>query len=153
MDVVRPPPAATMRGPQVVDQLGGSIEPIHSGLAFLAQASARHVLVEHGEMEIDEAISGLVPAFEDLVGPLCWPDGCCERRRQAEADDARRERERRQIRPPTPACTVEAILYCVRERGPAALREPANLARLRDCDKAALAEIDRRLRLREAAHA
>lgn len=45
---------------------------------------------------------------------------------------------------PTPRTTIEAIMYCVRERGPAALKEPANVARLNRCDKAALAEIDRR---------
>jgi hypothetical protein len=46
---------------------------------------------------------------------------------------------------PTPQTTIEAILYCVRERGPTALREPANIERLRRCDRAARAEIDRRM--------
>lgn len=46
---------------------------------------------------------------------------------------------------PTPQTTVEAILYCVRERGLAALNEPANQERLSRCDAAALAEIDRRM--------
>jgi hypothetical protein len=57
---------------------------------------------------------------------------------------------------PTPQVTVEAILYCVRERGLAALKEPANLERLARCDAAAKAQIDKRIRklmqAREAAH-
>jgi hypothetical protein len=57
---------------------------------------------------------------------------------------------------PTPQATVEAILYCVRERGLAALKEPANLERLASCDAAAKAAIDKRIRklmrAKEAAH-
>jgi hypothetical protein len=57
---------------------------------------------------------------------------------------------------PTPQVTVEAILHCVRERGLAALKEPANLERLARCDAAAKAQIDERIgklmRAREAAH-
>jgi hypothetical protein len=46
---------------------------------------------------------------------------------------------------PTPRSTIEAIMFCVRERGPKALHEPANIERLRRCDDAAIAEIDTRL--------
>jgi hypothetical protein len=46
---------------------------------------------------------------------------------------------------PTPQSTVEAILYCVRERGIAALKEPVNLEQLARCDAAAKSEIDRRI--------
>jgi hypothetical protein len=46
---------------------------------------------------------------------------------------------------PTPQVTVEAIMYCVRTRGPAALKEPANIERLTRCDAAALAQIDKRM--------
>jgi hypothetical protein len=57
---------------------------------------------------------------------------------------------------PTPQVTIEAILHCVRERGLAALKEPANLERLARCDAAAKAQIDQRIgklmRAREAAH-
>ena len=38
---------------------------------------------------------------------------------------------------PTPRTTIEAILWCVRERGVQALREPANIERLLRCDSAA----------------
>jgi hypothetical protein len=46
---------------------------------------------------------------------------------------------------PTPQATIEAIMYCVRARGLAALKEPANLERLSRCDAAAIAQLDRRL--------
>jgi hypothetical protein len=44
---------------------------------------------------------------------------------------------------PTPQTTIEAILHCVRERGLAALKEPANIERLARCDAAAKVQIDR----------
>jgi hypothetical protein len=46
---------------------------------------------------------------------------------------------------PTPQATIEVILYAVRERGVAALREPANIERLVRCDQAAKEQIDRRI--------
>ena len=46
---------------------------------------------------------------------------------------------------PTPQTTIEALMHSVRERGLAALKEPANLERLARCDKAALAQIDARI--------
>jgi len=51
------------------------------------------------------------------------------------------------MRPPrsTPQVIVEAIMYCVRERGPAALKEPKNIERLSRCDAAAKAQINRRI--------
>jgi len=42
---------------------------VRPGLVFLQRASARLILVEAGELELDEAIAGLLPAFEALVGP------------------------------------------------------------------------------------
>jgi hypothetical protein len=46
---------------------------------------------------------------------------------------------------PTPQTVVEAILHCVRERGIAALKEPANLERLSRCDEAARVQINQRI--------
>jgi hypothetical protein len=51
---------------------------------------------------------------------------------------------------PTPQTTIEAILYCCRERGAKALSEPENRRRLRDCDTAAIKQINERLAKREA---
>jgi hypothetical protein len=45
----------------------------------------------------------------------------------------------------TPQSTIEALLYCVCERGVAALREPTNLERLLRCDGAARAQINERI--------
>jgi hypothetical protein len=41
---------------------------------------------------------------------------------------------------------IEAILYCVRTRGIAALEEPENKARLATCDEAAREQIDERIK-------
>lgn len=46
---------------------------------------------------------------------------------------------------PTPQTTIEAVLYCVRERGLPALKERANLARLMTFDDAAFAELSARI--------
>jgi len=46
---------------------------------------------------------------------------------------------------PTPQSTIEAVLHCVRERGLAALKEPASLERLSQCDGAARAQINARI--------
>jgi hypothetical protein len=46
---------------------------------------------------------------------------------------------------PTPQTTVEAILHCVRKRGVAALKEPANIWRLSRCDAAARTQIKARI--------
>jgi hypothetical protein len=46
---------------------------------------------------------------------------------------------------PTPEVVVEAIMIAVRERGLAALKEPATAERLERCDAAAKAEIERRI--------
>ena len=46
---------------------------------------------------------------------------------------------------PTPQTTVEAIMWCVRERGIAALEDSKNQQRLSECDEAARAEINERV--------
>jgi hypothetical protein len=51
---------------------------------------------------------------------------------------------------PTPKAVIDAVVVCVRERGLAALKEPANVERLARCDAAAKAQINKRIeRLRE----
>jgi hypothetical protein len=47
---------------------------------------------------------------------------------------------------PTPEVTIEAVVLSVRERGIAALKEPANVERLARCDAAAKAQIDQRIK-------
>lgn len=54
-------------------------------------------------------------------------------------------RERCRLGQSTPQTTIEAVLHCVRERGLAALREPANQERLLTFDEAARAQANRRI--------
>ena len=50
----------------------------------------------------------------------------------------------------TPQSTIDAILYCVRTRGVAALEEPNIIERLSRCDEAAMKQIRERIeRMRE----
>jgi hypothetical protein len=52
---------------------------------------------------------------------------------------------------PTPQTTIEAIMWCVRERGLAALKERINQERLSRCDAAARQQINKRIeRLKKA---
>jgi hypothetical protein len=74
---------------------------------------------------------------ETLRARRLLSDGVSLERAWCEINDLRNRR--------TPEVTIEAILYCVRERGAAALKEPANIERLSRCDEAALAQIDARL--------
>jgi hypothetical protein len=53
--------------------------------------------------------------------------------------------ERRRLDWSTPQTTIEAVMYCVRERGLAALREPANQQRLMTLDDDARAEVNGRI--------
>jgi hypothetical protein len=53
--------------------------------------------------------------------------------------------ERRRLDWSTPQTTIEAVMYCVRERGLAALREPANQQRLMTLDDAARVEVNWRI--------
>jgi hypothetical protein len=46
---------------------------------------------------------------------------------------------------PTPQATIEAIMFAIRARGVAALKEPATKERLSRCDASALAQIDQRI--------
>ena len=45
----------------------------------------------------------------------------------------------------TPAVTVEAVMYAIRERGLCALKEVATKERLACCDRTARGEINRRI--------
>jgi len=77
------------------------------------------------------------------AAPCVNPSFCaaCRLADRRQAPLAQRKAENR----PTPQPTIEAIIYCVRARGPSALQEPANLERLGRCDAAALAQIDARM--------
>ena len=71
------PGAVAAPGAFEVDWLGGQIASENSPspdspqadprLVFLARASARELLVDAGELTIDEAFDGLVPAFLEIL--------------------------------------------------------------------------------------
>jgi len=48
-------------------------------LAFLARAAARHELVRLGELDIDDAIAGLIEPFEEMTGRLIIRNCPCNR--------------------------------------------------------------------------
>jgi hypothetical protein len=50
-----------------------------------------------------------------------------------------------EVRNSTPAVTIEAVIYGIRTRGLAALKEPDVLERLNRCDTAAKSEINQRI--------
>jgi hypothetical protein len=103
--------------------------------------------------------------------PICgaWPcinPSFCDRCRKADAKLRAEKRNRPELIPqdwdhmsldalwhavnyerhrPTPQTTIEAIMYCVRERGLTVLKEPANIERLIRCNQAAKEQIDRRI--------
>ncbi len=82
----------------------------------------------------------------------CPTPGFCQTCRVADAQ-VRQQRPTENPSRPTPRTTIEAIVFCVRERCPQALHEPVNIERLSRCDDAAIAEIDARIRKLESGHA
>jgi hypothetical protein len=92
--------------------------------------------------------------------PTCGCEPCplpsfCEACRQADAKRGANVTSALHLKSrPTPNATIEAVKQAVRDRGIAALKEPANRERLSQCDDAARAEIDRwltRFKAKEAA--
>lgn len=133
-----------MNAPARIAAVDAFVDP---RLTFLCCASARYLLVESGEMGLDEAFTGLLDQFDDLLGANWswhWWDAC----RRADARAAVELRRASRIRPsprPTPQTTIDAVMLAVRERGIGALREPANVERLRRCDAAAKAQLRARI--------
>jgi hypothetical protein len=148
--------SAAERGPQI-DRLRGAIDlaadtfqpegPIHleQDQAWWRQEAARTgtdwpALVVQRLLELESLCVDLLERIEALEGQRSPFAEMVEAapQRQAAAEPKRRTR-------PTPGTVVEAIMYCVRARGPEAFDEPKNQERLRRCDNAALAQIDRRM--------
>lgn len=123
--------------------LAAAFAPYREGPA----ASAAHAAPD----ELDQDEPALEPACPTCGWAPCLSSspGMCRTCRAADAktdQERRRQSQAPQPRPrPTPQTTIDAIMYCIRTRGLASLREPANLERLRECDEAAIAEIKRRV--------
>jgi hypothetical protein len=113
---------------------------------------------------------GQLPCVNPSFCRVCRIEAHKPRRRgvlSVEIEPARLERARRMLDPSvslerayaefnkplsTPQTTIEAILHCVRERGLAALKEPANQERLLRCDAAACQRINDRIERLGARH-
>ena len=77
MSTAKSPGTVAVRGAFEIDWLRGQIASENSPspdspqadprLIFLARASARELLVDAGELTIDEAFDGLVPAFLKIL--------------------------------------------------------------------------------------
>jgi hypothetical protein len=94
-----------------------------------------------------------VPLWCDTCGSApCVNPSFCQACRIADAT-MRPTRTTEPRSRPTPRTTIEAIMWCVRERGPQALHEPANIERLSRCDDATIAEIDARISKLGGGHA
>jgi hypothetical protein len=137
--------------------MNGRAPPVVDPRAVLiVRAAALNTLLRAGEITLDDAFDELVRPFLDIVGLA--PAGCeicrdppwrhdgawCAACREAE-ERRQRDAAKPRPRPPTPRTTIEAIMYCVRQRGPIALKDAANLERLSRCDDAARAEINDRV--------
>jgi hypothetical protein len=94
-----------------------------------------------------------VPACDVCACLPCLTPGFCEACRAADARAQQVQTTTEHRLRPTPRTTIEAIMWCVRERGPQALHEPANIERLSRCDDAAIAEIDERITRLGGGHA
>jgi len=94
------------------------------------------------------AIAAMPFACDASGSAPCLTPGFCQTCRAADARARNRKRHTKTNENrsrPTPRTTIEAIVWCVRERGPQALHEPENIERLARCDDATIAEIDARI--------
>ena len=117
-------------------------------LALQAHVQITQLRVRIHELAIEEYCDTC--GAQPCVPPCVDPGFCTAGWREAALDcHANRSVIKSNSRPhklrPTPQATVDAVMYCVRERGVAVLKEPANVERLSRCDAAAKAEIDKRI--------
>jgi hypothetical protein len=123
---------------------------------FIERASARALLWAESEIDtIQSAVdrlqefaerSGLVGEIgQDAVQEIPSDAFASYRSREDSADYEAPAVAPIPTKRPTPRTTIEAIMWCVRERGLNALREPENIERLSRCDTGAKAEINQRI--------
>lgn len=115
-------------------------------LAFLLYSAIRFDLVEAGHLDVEEAFEDVVVTLEGMEALSCFLCVECQVR-AAEADHAIPEKKKvAAAKPrPTPPSVIEAIMYSVRTRGVAALKEPATVERLSRCDPDARDQIKQRI--------
>jgi hypothetical protein len=148
---------------------------LHPLTVLAVRAEALALLVDAGEMDLDEAFERMTagtPKAEERqrACPTCGAAPCVNPSfcRQCKTLDRKLRAQGGRPQPdppswdsmsvealwgnlndprrrPTPKVTIEALMWCVRERGLSALREPVNIERLTRCDAAAKAQIDERI--------
>jgi uncharacterized sporulation protein YeaH/YhbH (DUF444 family) len=126
--------------------------PITKAAVFRERCEARAILWRASEFSLHEAVDVLQADAERLVAEI-GQDAVQEIMAAAFAavrigadlipaiDDMSRPTRRSR----TPQPTIEAVLFCVRERGIDALKEPNNVERLSRCDDAAKRQIKDRI--------
>jgi hypothetical protein len=115
-------------------------ESLH-GLAWWAAEAERNGTDWRGILLTVLRSLGIITPCEVCECEPCQTPSFCQLAREA---DAKISRQPKIARPrPTPQATIEAIKQTVRDRGIAALKETATRERLRECDIAARAEIDK----------
>jgi hypothetical protein len=124
--------------------------------AFLCVAHSHYQLVYCGDEPLDIGFAATVRVFDRFFpspdpecktcgsSPCHSPSFCaaCER-----ADhQPKRAKAIENSHRPTPPTVIEAIMFCVRERGLKALKEPNVAAWLDDCDAAAKQQLKSRIK-------
>jgi hypothetical protein len=145
LEGARATPAAAECDPQVVDRLGGSINeaPTTAGTSTASLHRDREWWkAESARIGTNwQSIGQLALEIIGAMGETPFQSAC----RVAGQNHQPRQRPPMPVPRPTAQSTIEAVLHCVRERGLAALKEPANVERLRRCDAAAKRQINDRI--------
>jgi hypothetical protein len=124
-------------------EFGADESFLSSAIDDLQQRADRHLSDKHTPETINAIFVAAFPnLYLNLDHVTIRLDAETEIRRpadiNADCDDIRRQRR-------TPQTSIEAIMYAVRTRGVAALKEPTNIERLSRCDHAAKDEINQRI--------
>jgi hypothetical protein len=144
-NAARATPAATGRDPRGIDRAGGAINLTHNTPTLSIATFRDRAWWQDEACRLGSDWPAVVDLALDIIESTMFEPGCERACRLAEARLPPSAPFKPEVRP-TPQTTIEAIMWCVRERGLKALQEPANIERLRRCDKAAIAQIDARLR-------
>ena len=136
----------TGRDPRAIDRHGGAINlPNNTAPIEPARVGWRGILHDIGELWAElEMVWAEIEALQMCGSARCVNPKFCETRRRIEQDQPRQP-PTAPVPRPTPQTTIEAIMYSVRERGLAAMKESANQERLSRCDAAARQQINERI--------
>jgi hypothetical protein len=124
-------------------------------LGFLLRAAVHHDRAAFGLETPEQAFEAIIEPFFEVMNALergpayCYVCGCSPCQNPTfcaiciEQDSKPRPKQPKRKPRPTPEVTIDAVMYCVRERGLSVLKEPDNLARLKTFDDAARERLNR----------